>query len=338
MKTFAISLTAIAAFLIAGCAPPANTNTASNTANSNANANKAASAAPTVDSLMAMDKAANEAWAKSDTKWFQDNLSSKFVMYERGERMGKDAVIKMIGSAKCDVKSMNFAEPALTKINEDAYVLTYKASFDGSCTADGQTQKLSPESRAATLVIREGDKWLGAWHGETPIIDPKNPPPPPPPAPAEKKEPASNANSANNNSNASNSAPPTVMAPSVNTDALVKAHQAGWEAFKARDAKYFNDNVASSFAFADPAGGFVGSKAEAIKLWTETMKCEGITTVKFSEGFAVAVSPTVEVLTGKGTADGTCDGQKNGPLYTTAVYVKEGDAWKLAYMMESPAM
>ena len=166
--------------------------------------------------------------------------------------------------------------------------------------------------------------------------------PPPPPAPADKKEVVgtSNTNAANvnSNSNASNSAPPTVMTPSSNTEALVKAHQAGWEAFKARDAKYFNDNVASNFGFADPGGGFIGSKAEAIKLWTETMKCEGITTVKFSEGFGVAVSPTVEVLTGKGTADGTCDGQKNGTLLTTAVYVKEGDAWKLAYMMESPAM
>jgi hypothetical protein len=50
------------------------------------------------------------------------------------------------------------------------------------------------------------------------------------------------------------------------------------------------------------------------------------------------ISPTVEILTLTGSADGTCDGQKNGDLYQTAVYVKEGDTWKLAYMMESPAM
>src|SRR5688500_17540537 len=101
MKKYAISLTAFAAFLISGYAPAANTNTAANTANANSNANKSA-AAPTVDFLMSMDKAANEAFAKSDTKWFQDNLSSKFVMYPMGQRMGKDAVIRMIGSNKCD--------------------------------------------------------------------------------------------------------------------------------------------------------------------------------------------------------------------------------------------
>ena len=65
------------------------------------------------------------------------------------------------------------------------------------------------------------------------------------------------------------------------------------------------------------------------------MKCEGITKVSFTDGFASAVSPTVELLTGKGSADGTCDGQKNGGLYNTAVYVKEGDAWKMAFLFES---
>jgi hypothetical protein len=68
------------------------------------------------------------------------------------------------------------------------------------------------------------------------------------------------------------------------------------------------------------------------------MKCEGVTNVKVSDGFSTSISPTVEILTLKGNADGTCDGQKNGDLYQTAVYLKEGDTWKLAYMMESPGM
>ncbi len=84
-------------------------------------------------------------------------------------------------------------------------------------------------------------------------------------------------------------------------------------------------------------GTYYGSKADAIKRWTETMKCEGITTVKVSDGFSTAISPTVEVLTLKGSADGTCEGRKNGDLYQTAIYVKEGNDWKLAYMVELPA-
>jgi hypothetical protein len=68
------------------------------------------------------------------------------------------------------------------------------------------------------------------------------------------------------------------------------------------------------------------------------MKCEGITKVSVADGFATAISPTMEILTLKGTADGKCDGQPNGPLYQSVVYVKEGDAWKLAFLFESPAM
>jgi hypothetical protein len=289
---------------------------------------------------MATEKAGNEAWAKGDVKWFEDNLSSKFVMYPMGQRIGKAAAIQMIGSSKCDVKSMNFTEPSLTTINDDAYVITYKSTLAGSCTMDGKTETLPAETRVASLVVREGGKWMGAWHGETPIIDPKNPPAPMSPAPApEKKEapPAGNTNSTNSNSNASSSTPAAVIAPSANTDALVKVHQAGWEAFKNRDAKFFNDTLASSFALVGPIGNYVGSKADTVRLWTETMKCEGVTNVKVSDGVSTAVSPTVEVLTLKGTADGTCDGQKNGSLYQIAIYVKEGEAWKLAYMLESPA-
>jgi hypothetical protein len=57
---------------------------------------------------------------------------------------------------------MNFTEPSLTKVNDDTYVLTYKGTFDGSCTMDGKTEKLPANVRAATVVIREGDKWMGA--------------------------------------------------------------------------------------------------------------------------------------------------------------------------------
>jgi ketosteroid isomerase-like protein/outer membrane murein-binding lipoprotein Lpp len=336
MRLITLTIFAIATFLIAGCAPPANTNVATNT-NTNANA-KPAAAAPTVDALMAMDKAAQEAWAKGDTKWFQDNLSSKFVMNPMGHRMDKAEVVKMIGSNKCDIKSMNFTEPALLKVNDDTYVLSYKGTYDGSCTMDGKTEKLPAETRSSTVVIREGDKWMGAWHGETAIIDPKSPPPPPAPKKEEPK-PAANSNASNSNSSSNAAASEAPKAtPSANTDALVKNHQAGWEAFKAKDAKWFNDHLAENFGLVDPIGTYVGSKADSIKRWTETMKCEGVTTVKVSDGFSTALSPTVEILTLKGSADGTCDGQKNGDLYQTAVYVKEGDTWKLAYMMESPAM
>ena len=49
--------------------------------------------------------------------------------------------------------------------------------------------KLPSPVRAASLWVRSGDKWLAVYHGEVPIVDPKNPPKAAPAAPAKKGEP-----------------------------------------------------------------------------------------------------------------------------------------------------
>ena len=332
MKTFTLAFVALATLLMAGCTPPAgNTNTA-NLGNANANANaKPVAAAPTKEALLDLDKKANEAWMKGDSAHFEGMLSDKFVRYMNGVRTGKADEIKMIASTKCDVKSWSLDDPQMTRISDDVYVTTYKSTFDGTCVMDGKTEKIPSPMRAASVWLRNGDKWQGVYHNETMIIDPKSPPPAPPASTQKDDKSASNSNASN-----SNAAAPATSTGSANTDALVKLHEAGWEAFKAKDAKFFNDNLATNFGFVDPMGNFFATKADAIKQWTETLKCEGITNVKVNNGVATSITPTVEILTVKGNADGTCGGQKNGDLYQTAVYVKEGDAWKLAYLYETP--
>jgi ketosteroid isomerase-like protein len=332
-----LALLSIAVF-IAACGAPA-TNTPANTGSTNTNANtaKPTAAAPTKEALLDMDKKANEAWIKGDKAYFDGFLSDKFVSFERGQRMTRAELLKMIGSFKCDVKTWSLDDPQMSMIDADTYVMSYKGTFDGTCTGeDGKAEKIPSPMRAASIYVRSGDTWKGAFHSETLIIDPKAPPPPPAKTEAKKEEPKKDDKTASN-TNASNAAPakPT---PSANTDALVKLHTAGWEAFKAKDAKKFDEMLSANFSFVDPIGGYHSGKAETIKQWTETMKCEGVTKVSVTDGFATALSPTVELLTLKGTADGTCDGQKNGPLYQSAVYVKEGNAWKLAFMFESPTM
>lgn len=331
MKTIYLLLTAT--FLLSACGAPATNSPSNANANANANSAKPVAAAPTAEMLFEMDRKANEAWTKGDRAYFDKMLSAKFVGFEQGQRMSRDEMLAMVGSVKCDMKSWNLEGPQMTKINDDAYVVSYKGTYDGSCTGpDGKTMKMPSPIRAASLWVREGTDWKGAFHGEVPIVDPNSPPPAPPKAAEPKKDaPAANSNSA------SDSAPATA-APSANTDALAKIHAAGWEAFKAKDANWFNANLANDFAFIDPMGNFISGKANTVKQWTETMKCEGITKTSVADATAVAISPTVEILNLKGTADGTCDGQKNGSLNQTAIYVKEGDAWKLAYMLESPAM
>ncbi|MEQ1606116.1 MAG: nuclear transport factor 2 family protein [Pyrinomonadaceae bacterium] len=331
-RTSLITFALAAAALLTACGAPADNKITANNANaSNANAAKPVAAAPTVDALFAMDKQANEAWIKGDEAYFEGFLSDKFVSMEQGQRMNRADVLGMIGSFKCDVKTWNLEDPQMSMINADTYAISYKGTFDGSCTGqDGKAQKLPSPIRAASIYVRDGDKWKGAFHGETMIIDPKSPPPPPAKAEAKKEEPKKD--------DAAKTDKPAAPQPGANTEALVKIHTSGWEAFKAKDAKKFEEISSSNLAIVDPIGTWINGKANVIKQWTETMKCEGITKVGVTDGFASAISPTVEILTLKGTSDGTCDGQKNGPLYQAAVYVKEGEAWKLAFMFETPAM
>ena len=329
-----ISFIFSAAALLTACGAPADNKAPANNANaSNANAAKPVAAAPTTDALFAMDKQANEAWIKGDKAYFENFLADKFVSFEQGQRMSRADLLAMIGSFKCDVKTWNLEDPQMAMINADTYVMSYKGTFDGSCTGpDGKAQKLPSPVRAASVYVRDGEKWKGVYHGETMIIDPTKPPPPPAKAEAKKEEPKKDE------AKTSEGAKPAAAAPSANTDALVKLHTAGWEAFKAKNGKQFQEMSTSGLSLIDPIGGYLSGQSAVIKHWTETMKCEGITKVGVSGGFATAVSPTVEILTLKGTADGTCDGQKNGPLYQMAVYVKEGEAWKLAFMQEFLAM
>lgn len=327
--------TALAA---AGCGnpPPANTNVNANAVNSNSGAK---AAAPTKEELLSMDQKANEAFLKGDFAYFEGMLSQKFVDFMDGKRGSRDEQIAMVKGVKCTTKSWNVDEPQMTKISDDVYAISYKGTFDGTCSMGSDEMKIPSPVRAASIWVRENGVWKGVYHNEIAIMDSnaaasekttdkKEAPKPPEP---EKKaaEPASNTSAAN-----------TAAAPAAdsNTEALVKLHQAGWEAFKAKDAKWFEQNLAETFGGVAPNGSWMGSKADTIKGWTDPEGCKDVTTVKVSDGLASSIAPNVELLTLKGTADGTCGGQKNGSLYQTAVYVKDGENWKLAFMFEAPAM
>lgn len=326
---------AAAALGLSACGAPAANSTA-NTTNSNANAAKPAAAAPTADALMALDKQYGDAWAKGDSKFFEENLSDKFVDFSNGHRSNKAESVKMIAGYKCDVKSQSSSEPQMSRIDDNTYVLSYKSTVDGTCAGpDGKSEKVPSPTQAVSVFVRDGEKWKAVFHGENPIMAPpasENSAVPP----AEKKaEPKAAEPKKEEPKKEEAAAPAEASKGDANTEALGKLHSSGWEAFKNKDAKWFESNTTKDLSFVDPAGGWHSGQSAVIKIWTADMKCEGITKTSFSDAFASAVSPTVEILTGKGEADGSCDGQKNGPLYTTAFYVKEGDAWKLAFMFEA---
>jgi len=368
-KVYSLLLMTAVAVSFAACGGAAE-NKPANVANTNTK--PAAPAAPTAEMLLDMDKKATEAYAKGDASYFETMLSDKMVMSMGKEQINKAGFLAWVKTVKCDFKDgVKLSDPQLSKIDNDTYAFAYKNETEGKCTEGGKTVDMKP-TRASTIWVRSGDKWQAAWHGETDIIQPKGDvkkdeakkddakadvadtkvdaakdvakKEEPKKAEAAKKEEVAKKDDAvkdtakkDDAKKDEKAAPVEAPKPSANTEALVKIHTSGWEAFKAKDAKKFDEIMSSNMAFVDPIGGWHAGKANVIKIWTETMKCEGITKVSVTDGFATMLSPTVELLTVKGSSDGTCDGQKNGALWQTSAYVKEGDAWKLAFMFETPA-
>src|SRR5258705_11672764 len=326
-----------ASMSFAACGGPA-----ANTGASNANSNpaNAVAAAPITDALMALDKKANEAYVKGDSKFFEEMLSEKFVIPPGGgQRMDKAATVKMIAGVKCDIKSMDLTEPAMSMIDADTYALSYKASWDGTCNGpDGKPMKVPGPIRSASIWVRSGDKWQAVFHGENLIVDPKNPPKPTTAASAQKVEPKKDDKTAANSNTPANNAAPAMATPDANTDALVKVELALWEAWKEHDAKKLDALMAKDVSFVNIFGTYLATRADALKDWTGA-NCE-IKSVSVTDGFASALSPTVGMLTRKGTADGTCGGQEVGGtvIWGVSIYLKDGDAWKFAFGMNSPAM
>lgn len=323
MRTTLFILTALAALFLAACGEPAGNTTAHN---ANSGAAQLTAAAPTADTLLALDRRATEAYFKGDAKLFEGMLSDKFVMLgPGGSRMDKAAAIKMIAGVKCDIKDgWKLDEPHVSRIDADTYVLNYKGTFDGPCTMGGKTEKSPSPIRAATVWVRSGDEWLAAFHGENLIVDPKAPAAAPAKPGAMKEAPKKDDTAGPDARHAATAADPS-------TGAMMAIERSVWEAWQARDAGKLEELTNKDLAFVDIFGNVTSTKAETIKLWTDH-RCE-IKSVSVADGIGTLLSATVGILTSKGSAEGTCYGQKVPPVYGTSVYVKNGDSWKLAFTL-----
>ncbi len=346
MKTILkVSLFAMAALGLTSCAPPANTNT-----NTNANTNAAPkAAAPTADSLAALDKQAWEAFGKKDAAFFEGFLADNFVGFgDDGKRPTRAEAIKMIGENKCEIKSFSFSDTKVTMVGADAAVLTYKATQDGTC----EGQKLPSPATVATVFVRSGDSWKAAYHNEVAMmvptagtsgnsnaaaaVDDKKDAAPaaerkaPPPPPAVNSN--STANSSSNSNSNSNAAAPA--GSDALTEAILAVEKKGWEGWMRQDAKALEAVTSKDLSFVDITGKVTHGQAEVIKGWTDG-SCK-VTSVDVSDAKASMITKDAAILTFKGTAVGTCGDMKLEPLWGTTVAVKEGDTWKAVYIFETP--
>jgi ketosteroid isomerase-like protein len=336
-RALLLALTIAAAIIFAACGgAPVDNKPANSTANSNAGTTKPAPVLPTRESLVAMETKGIEAWKNHDGKFWEGFLADNYVSYgPKGERMDKAQLIKMMTDDKCEVKSYSFSEEQMTPAGADAVILSYKLTSDYKCPG----QPSFPNAWAASVYVRNGDAWKGAYHNEMPIMptmdaSAKPEAPKSAPKPAGDKKAEGDKKSADGK-NPDSAAPDKAAAPAISDDSLIAAVKKGWEAWKNHDAKALGDVIARDFVLIDPMGKRYDN-AGALKAWSED-KCE-IKGVSFEDPKSAMVTKDMGIVTLKGIADGTCGGQPAGALFGSYVMVKDGDAWKAAMIFETPAM
>jgi len=167
-----------------------------------------------MDALIDLEKKAAAAWGRGDARFFEGILSDNFISRDGQKRTGKTAILKVLAGQKCDVRNIALDEPSLTRISSDTYVLIYRETADGTCIqAGGQVVNIPSPSRTATVWVRSGGKWLAAFHGVNPIVDPKDAPTAP------RAETA------------------TARGPDATTAALAAIETSAWEGWRAHDRK-----------------------------------------------------------------------------------------------------
>lgn len=308
----------LAALVLVACGIPEK----STDTNTSAGVTMPVGAAPTPGALLALEKQANAAYLRSDSKFFEGMLNDKFAMREGGRQMDKAAVVKLIAGNKCNVKDWKLEDPLIARIDADTYVLNYRGTFDGSCTgADGKPMKIPSPIRAATVWVRAGDTWRAAFHGQDPILDPKNSPSPA--KAAGEKEPKKD----------DRAAAIAKAAADPSTVAMMAVEKSVWEAWMAKDATKLQELTTPDLSFQNIYGTYFANKTDTLKNWTSTY-CD-IKRVSVTDGEGTLLSPAIGILNRTGTAEGSCNGQKLPPvpIYGTSVYVKDGDSWKLAFSL-----
>lgn len=147
---------------------------------------------------------------------------------------------------------------------------------------------------------------------------------------------AENANAAKadtSNTAAANTAATAAGAPSK--DAIIALEKSGWEGWKNKDGKVFEDLLSDKYVGFNATGR--SNKAAAAKQMS-TQNCK-VSSYSWSDEKLRMIGSDVAVLTFKADQDYTCDGKKGDtPTQSASVYVRDGDKWKNVFYAETKAV
>jgi len=292
--------------------------TVTNALSGDANAAKAGvttgPAEPMQVALVSLETNAYEAWKSKDVQFWGTFLSDRFVGWGSSGRLDKASAAKEYAGFDCEIKSYAISDVQMTPLGRDTALITHKVTIDGTCGG----QKNAPASWAASVYVREGDRWKAGFHAEAAIVDPA--------ALSAKPEGKQRSDEAKQTYSTDQNA---------RTKDLLLREKAIWEAWKDHDAKSLAALMEMDIQFINIFGFHFATKADALKDWSGK-GCD-VKTIDLTDAAATMFSPTAEILTFHARADGTCFGQRVGPVWGSSIYVKDGATWKWRFGINLPA-
>jgi hypothetical protein len=304
-----LALAVAAVFMYTACARDAQ----ANDANATKAAGKTAQTGSTMITLVALEKSAYAAWKSKDANSWDTFLSDKFVGWGTSGRLDKASAKVEYTGADCEIKTYALSGVRLSPRGKQAALITYEANVDGSCGG----QKIPANSWVAGVYVRDGGQWKAIFHAQAAVVNPAVP----------LVKPVYH-----NRARADDTAK---TAQDAGTGTLLAIERAVWEAWKDHDAKKLSDLMAEDISFINIFGTYLANKADGLKNWSGT-GCD-VKSVGVNDAVATMLSPTVGILTFRASADGTCFGQKVGPIWGSSIYVKYGEAWKWIFGINVPA-
>jgi Domain of unknown function (DUF4440) len=105
-----------------------------------------------------------------------------------------------------------------------------------------------------------------------------------------------------------------------------------WEAWKNKDAKPFQLSLSSEGIMISEQG--VGTKKDVVNMMS-SMPCE-VTSFTLTDWKLTMVDPNTAILTYKGAADGTCQGQPIPTVWASSLWVNRRGRWLAFSHQETP--
>jgi hypothetical protein len=113
--------------------------------------------------IIKLDKSGWEAWKNNDPSWFEQNTTDNFKSISSGGISSKADVVRAIPT-DCNVAAYSLFDFSFTVLDENAVLLTYKATQDAVC---GGVQAPATLMVAVNFVKR-GGRWLEAMYMQAP--------------------------------------------------------------------------------------------------------------------------------------------------------------------------